>query len=373
MTVFLDLVGFGIVIPILQLYARDLHASVPSTGWLMGIYSGMQLLFSPVWGRVSDRVGRRPVLLVSIFGSCISQLGYALSPTFWFLLLSRALAGICGANIGTAQAYIADVTEVKDRAGEMGLIGAAFGLGFVFGPFLGGELGRYGANAPFFAASALSAVNFVLAYFLLKEPRSAAQRGHARVLSWSGLLRVVSRPDLLVPMALVLIATFGFANMEGVFAFFCRDRFGYDRTQVGRLFGLIGVVIVVVQGGVVRRLVPRAGERAVVILGAALMGVGLLLVALAFSPPMLIVGIVVLSVGSALHSPSISALISRLAGQQQGSILGVSQSMGAIGRMVGPVVGTYTLGMGTSVPLYTASICMGIGVLMAVALIRQPR
>ncbi len=372
LTVFLDLLGFGIIIPILQLYAQELHATVPQTGWLMASYSMMQLLFAPVWGRLSDRVGRRPVLLISTFGSCASQLGYALSPTFGFLLASRALAGVCGANIGAAQAYIADITDDKSRAGAMGLIGAAFGLGFVFGPFLGGELGQYGARVPFFVASALSALNWVLAYFLLKEPRPAHLRAHATVLTWEGLAKVVSRPDLLALLSLFLIATFGFANMEGVFAIFCNVRFGFNKHDVGRLFALIGVVIVVVQGGMIRRLVPRLGERVLVIVGAGLMVLGLLVLAMAHSVPWLIVGLVVMATGSGLHSPSISSLISRAAGQQQGSVLGVSQSLGAVGRILGPVVGTYTFALGPSVPLFTGAGCMAIGLLVAVALVRQP-
>src|SRR5262249_30628828 len=141
LTVFLDLLGFGMVIPILPLYAKDLHATDAQVGRLLAIYSLMQLAFSPVWGRLSDRIGRRPILLLSIFGSCASQLGYALAPSFMWLVAARGLAGVCGANVSAAQAYVADVTDERSRAAGMGLMGTAMGLGFVFGPAVGGFLG----------------------------------------------------------------------------------------------------------------------------------------------------------------------------------------------------------------------------------------
>lgn len=364
LTVFLDLLGFGIVIPILQLYALTLHATDVETGVLLAIYSMMQLLFAPVWGRLSDRVGRRPVLLLSIFGSCASQLGYALSPSFGFLVLSRALAGVCGANIPAAQAYVADITDERSRAGALGVLGAAFGLGFVIGPVVGGELGHVSARLPFFAASALAALNFVLAFLLLREPRSASQRAHAAVLSRAALRRVLGQPRLRRLLVLFLLVTFGFSNMEGIFALFCARRFGYDQQQVGRLFTLVGVVMVVIQGGVVRKLAPRWGERRLVFLGIGLMGLGLCVMAAAHAVPPLLCGLVLLAAGSGLHSPSLSSLISRTAGAQQGSVLGVSQSLGALGRILGPLSATSVFRLGTSVPYLIAAGCMGAGLLL---------
>src|SRR5262249_4976761 len=155
------------------------------------IYSVMQLIFSPIWGRLSDRAGRRPILLVSIFGSIGSQLGYAIAPTFWWLVVARGFAGVCGANVTAAQAYIADVTDEQSPAAGMGLLGAAFGLGFVFGPAIGGILSRTSPQLPFSAAAALAACNFSLALAILKEPRPPEQRSHARTLTWSGLVTTV--------------------------------------------------------------------------------------------------------------------------------------------------------------------------------------
>ncbi len=187
LTVFLDLLGFGMVIPILPLYASDLHASNIKVGLLLSVYSIMQLFFSPIWGRVSDRAGRRPVLLVSILGSCGSQLGYALAPSFWWLVVARAFAGVCGANITAAQAYVADVTDERSRAAGMGMLGAALGLGFVFGPAAGGLLSQFSPRLPFLIASALSGVNFLLALFILEEPKPLSERSRARTVTmWFG-------------------------------------------------------------------------------------------------------------------------------------------------------------------------------------------
>jgi multidrug resistance protein len=367
LTVFLDLLGFGMVIPILPLYARDLHASVPEITRLLAIYSVMQLLFAPIWGRLSDRIGRRPVLLLSIFGSCASQLGYALSPTLPFLMLSRAIAGICGANIAAAQAYVADVTDERSRAGAMGMVGAALGLGFIFGPALGGQLSRIDPRAPFLAGSFLAAVNFALAYVLLREP----PRHHvsSAALSWEALLRLVRAPRLLALLGIFFIVTFGFANMEGVFSLYCQDRFHYGAQRVGWLFALVGVVMAGVQGLLVRRLAPRLGEGRMLSIGIAVMGLGLLSLALAQGLGLLLFGIFCIAAGSGLNNPSLSSLLTRAAGEQKGGVLGVSQSLGALGRIVGPVLGGEMYdALGSGAPLFFASICMALALVLAVVL-----
>ena len=195
LTVFLDLLGFGMIIPILPFYAKGFGVSDLSVNLLFTAYSLMQLLFAPFWGRLSDRAGRRPILLISIAGSCLSQLGYAVAPSFMVLLAARALAGVCGANVGAAQAYIADVTDEKSRAAGMGMLGAAFGLGFIFGPAFGGVISHFfGERTPFYFASGLALGNFALAFFILREPARRAQRTDA--LSWSSLARTFSNARL---------------------------------------------------------------------------------------------------------------------------------------------------------------------------------
>jgi len=373
LTVLLDLLGFGLVIPILPLYAEKLHATDFETGVLLAIYSVMQLFFSPIWGRLSDRAGRRPVLLISILGSCGSQLGYALAPSFWWLVVARGFAGMCGANITAAQAYIADVTDESRRAAGMGMLGAAMGLGFIFGPAVGGFLSHKSPNLPFFVAAALAAVNFVSALVILKEPRDAAHRTRARTLTWAGLVRTATTPRLLTLMLLFFVITFGFANLEATFSLFLERRFLYGRREASYMFTYIGVLMVIVQGGFVRRLVPRFGEKKLIVVGTLLMGVGFFMTYQAFTLSMLLLAIAVTAVGNGLNTPSLSSLISRAAsGDHQGGVLGVSQSMGALARVVGPLIGTFTLGYGLTVPYFTGGSAMLVACVFALLFVRQP-
>ena len=373
LTVFLDLLGFGIVIPILPLYAKEMHASDGKIGILLAVYSAAQLVFAPIWGRVSDRFGRRPVLLVSILGSCFSQLGYALAPSFWWLVVARGFAGICGANIAAAQAYIADVTDEKSRAAGMGMLGAAFGLGFVFGPAAGGLLSKLGDAVPFYVASALSGVNFLLALVILIEPRGAGERSASRVLSWSGLVRTLSSPRLAVLMLVYLVITFGFANLEATFTLYLSRRFHYERSGASYLYAYVGVIMIIVQGVLLRRIVARVGERALVVGGTLLMGTGMLLIYLSMHLPLLFLALTAVSVGNAINTPSLTSLISRSAsGAEQGGVLGVSQSLGALARILGPIFGTWALAFGVGVPYAAAAGVMAVACVIALAAIRQP-
>jgi multidrug resistance protein len=374
LTVFLDLLGFGIVVPMLPLYAEKLHASDVETGLLLAIYSLMQLFFSPVWGRLSDRAGRRPILLISILGSCGSQFGYAFAPSFVWLVVARAFAGMCGANVTAAQAYIADVTDEKSRAAGMGLMGTAMGLGFIFGPFVGGVLGARSPTLPFLVAGSLSALNFVLGFAILKEPRPPADRAPARTLSWEALLRTVAMPRLRALMILFFVVTFGFANLEGTFSLYLERQFGYGRRETGYLFAYIGVLMVLVQGVLVRRLVPRVGERSLIVTGTLLMGIGFFLQAvIGSSVPLLFLAVAVVALGNGLNTPSLSSLISRAAsGDRQGGVLGVSQACGALARVAGPIVGTWTFAFGPGTPYATGSAVMIAACLFAATAVRQP-
>jgi multidrug resistance protein len=373
-TVLLDLLGFGIVVPILPLYAEKLHASDFQTAILMSIYSLMQLVFSPVWGRLSDRLGRRPILLLSIFGSAGSQLGYALAPSFWWLVVARGFAGVCGANISAAQAYIADVTDEKSRAAGMGMMGAAMGLGFIFGPALGGYLSLHSPTLPFFVAAGLAVANFVSAFFILKEPRPASERTQARTLTWPGLVRAATTPRLLTLMLLYFVVTFGFANLEATFSLFLERRFHYPGHKVSNLFVYIGLLMVLTQGMLVRRLVPRLGEKRLIVGGTLLMAMGMLLQAQTAALPVLLVAIALTAIGNGCNNPSLSSLVSRAAaGEQQGSVLGVAQAMGALARVVGPLVGNNAMVLGPSVPYVIGGVTMLAACGFAAALVEQPR
>jgi predicted MFS family arabinose efflux permease len=339
--VFVDLLGFGMVIPVMPLYAKELGASEAWTGLLSTGYSAMQFVFAPIWGRLSDRVGRRPVLLVSIAATAGAFLMYGLAGSFAVLLVSRLFAGAATANIAIAQAYVADVTPPEGRARGMGIIGAAFGLGFVLGPAIGGVLSAHSLGLPGLAAAGLSLVNGVAAFFVLPEPEHhiLAQR-RSRL---AALREELSRPGIRRLLACYFLVVLAFSAMENTYSFLAQERYGFSREQVNYLFAYIGVLVVVVQGGLIGPLSKRLGERYLLVLGTALQAVALAILPFADSTGGLLVATAPLAVGSGLASPAISALISRHSrAEDQGGTLGIGQSAAAFGRILGPESGTFT-------------------------------
>jgi DHA1 family tetracycline resistance protein-like MFS transporter len=347
LTVFIDLVGFGIVLPLLPIYADRFGASGVQIGILVLSYSGAQLLLGPVWGRLSDRFGRRPILVLGLVGSAVSYLLFAYAGTLAMLLLSRIMAGVWGANIPVAQAYVADITTPEERAGGMGLLGAAFGLGFIFGPALGGLMAPISPAAPGLAAAALCATNALLAIFFLPEslPRRArlrrtSTRGLGRPGVWVEAQLVFRSPRFLSILSLSFLFVAGFSVMHPVFPLFVQSRFGLDERAVGWLFAFMGLGSAVTQGAVVRKLVPRIGEDGMVRLSALPFVGGLLLMALAQNVGVLLVALTLLAFGFGGVLPALSSLLSRAAPDAlQGSSLGIGQSVGALARMAGPLAG----------------------------------
>jgi DHA1 family tetracycline resistance protein-like MFS transporter len=377
LTVVVDLVGFGIVIPLLPLYAEQFGASGLQVGLLMTIYSGAQLLAAPFWGRLSDRVGRRPVLLVSLVGSTISYAIAALAGSLWVLFLARLLGGIAGGNISAAQAYVADVTTPEERAKGMGLLGAAFGIGFVLGPALGGALVGLGAWVPFGAASLLCGGNLVLAFFRLPEPvrmdgapRTAARRG----LEVRELLKAVRQPRLASLLVLFFCATFALANLEATFALTTHRLFGYGNRENAFLFTFIGVMLAVTQALLVGRMVKRMGEPAVVVLGLLVTVGGLFAVPYAHNVWHLLAILALFSFGSGISSPSISSLISRsVAGDVQGGVLGAGQSAASLARVLGPACGGFAFDhFGVPAPYLFGATVMVVAWTISLTLMRPP-
>jgi len=352
-TVFIDLVGFGIVIPVLPFYAEGsrFNATPRTVGLLFASYSLMQLIFSPVLGRLSDKYGRRPVLLISILGTGVGFLMLGFAKTLWMLFAGRVLDGITGGNISTAQAYIADVTTKEDRAKGMGLIGAAFGLGFVFGPAIGGILSRWGIAVPFFFAAGLCFANAALLYFTL--PETVTTDHPARISATSGrglsqLIRSLSNRKLAFVLGIYFLFIVAFSIMTTSFSLFTMFRYGYDAPHTGYLFAYVGVLSVIVQGGLIGRLVKKFGELPLVITGAFLFAGSLF--AVPFVGPetggllALLIGGGLFSIGNSLSAPSLTSLGSKSVGAaEQGSVLGVMQSVASLARAVGPALAAFLI------------------------------
>jgi MFS transporter, DHA1 family, tetracycline resistance protein len=347
-TVFIDLVGFGIVIPALPFYVEtDQFRATPfDIGLLFASYSLMQFVFSPILGGLSDKYGRRPVLFFSIIGSAVGYLLIGFAFALWMVFAGRIISGITGGNISTAQAYIADVTSKENRARGMGLFGAMFGLGFVFGPAIGGVLSRFGIGAPFIFAAVLSLANAILLYFILpetvkKDLYDSTKRRKNRIVELVESLRDARFGTL---NAIYFFLITAFSIMTYAFVLFTMFRFGYTAEQNGYIFAFIGILSVVFQGGVFSRLVHSFGEVPLTITGCLVMTASLFM--LPFVSPDFggLIGLLsvtaLLSIGNAMASPALSSLASKISSEdEQGKALGVMQSGASLARAIGPAVG----------------------------------
>ena len=324
----------------MPLYAERFGASPTQIGLLTASYAFMQFVFAPVWGRLSDRIGRRPVILASLVGTAVASLIFGLAGALWLLFLARILDGISGASYAAAQAYVADVTTPEERAHGMGMIGAAFGLGFVVGPALGALFAAIDPRLPFFIAAGLAAANFALAWRRLPESRrpDAAPTTYSRL----ALLRASLASRSLAPLVwLSFVGTFGFVAMEATFALLGEHRFDFGLAQIGLVFTYIGVVAAIVQGGLVRPLVRRFGEWPVLRVGIVMTAVALALLAVTENVWALFPVLLLLATGSGLVFPTVTSLVSQRApAGDQGGVLGLMASTGGLARMTSPIVAT---------------------------------
>ncbi len=344
-TVFIDLVGFGIVIPVLPLYAQKFGASETVIGLLLAIYSVMQFVFAPILGKLSDKVGRRPVLLVSLIGTSIGFVTMGLAGTLWLLFIARIIDGITGGNISTAQAYIADVTPPEERSKSMGLIGAAFGLGFIFGPFIGGVLSKVSLAAPFYFAAGLAAANALALYFFLPESLSAENRtlaaGRASIQQ---VFRESGNWQLGAVFATYFFATIAFAMLTATYALFTATRFHLDEAHNGYIFASQGVIGVIIQGGLLGRLIKTVGEKTLTIIGTALMAASMFAIPMSDSIKMLLITSAGIAVGNSFVTPVLNGLASKYVNAAwQGRVLGALQSAASLARIIGPALGGWLL------------------------------
>ena len=396
LTVFIDLIGFGIVVPLVPLFSRHYGAS----GWLIGViiasFSAMQFIFSPIWGRLSDRHGRRPILLISTAGAALSYVLFAIGSGFenhtlaiGALLVSRIFAGACGGNITVAQAYIADITPPENRSKRMGLIGMAFGLGFIFGPAISGIALKFGGvTAPGWAAATLCAANFLLAYFILAEslkPDSGHANSRPHLDQWRHTL---TQPKIGLLVLIFFLATFAFSCFESTLPLLVSDNFNLGitvdetmpATTVISLFVFCGVIGAFIQGGLIGRMVKLFGEPKLIALSLLFTGVALALLpfikgegALKWSTVLhladgpwikMLLALALLSIGSALTRAPLFGMISNLApANEQGATIGVAQSAGALARIVGPI---FAASLYFHVPMLPYVVCGGISILAAI-------
>lgn len=342
LVVLIDLIGFGIVIPILPYYAKSFGASAFQLGLLMMTYSLMQFLIAPIWGSVSDRVGRRPVLLVSILGTSISLAILAKADSFAWLLVGRTAAGFFGANISTAYAYVTDITTPENRAKGMGLIGAGFGIGFIIGPAIGGVLSPYGYSVPIFFASAMALANVILGYFVLAEPntnRDARSQNRVRRMNLIAWRSAMSKFETRLPILLFFVLTWAATQMEISFGIFLFDRFHWDARHAGILLAAMGFTMAIMQGGLVGRLAKRFGEWKLIPIGAVLSAIALFLFGGAHVAATIYISLFILAIGNGMLQPSLSSLVSKGAEEhERGAILGVYQSAGSLARIIGPLI-----------------------------------
>ena len=357
--VVIDLIGFGLVIPLLPFYAERFDASPQQVTMLMAVFSLMSMLTAPIWGRLSDRVGRRPVLMVSMAAASLAYLWLGFADALWMLFAARALAGACAGNIAAANAYVADVTTPENRAKGMGMIGAAFGLGFIVGPALGGivagnQLATADLRSPGLIACALSVTALLGVIFVLKESLPAGVATRPRRGRVAALRDALGRKALARLLAVFFLAILAFAGMEATFALWAMAQFGWGPAQIGYVFTYVGLLSAVMQGGLIGRLTARFGEEKLLIAGLALIAAGLLLVPLAHDLPVLILAVSGLALGMGAMQPSLNSLISRRAGaDRQGEVMGVAQSVGSLSRVLGPLLaGVLFAGLGRNSPYF---------------------
>jgi MFS transporter, DHA1 family, tetracycline resistance protein len=348
LTVFIDLLGFGILIPILPSFSvKELHIDEAAIGIAIAIYSFVQFLFNPVLGKLSDKYGRKPVIVVCLLLNAIGYIVFSFTHSYLLLVTSRVIAGIGGSSIGVAQAYIADVTTRENRSKGMGLIGAAFGLGFVFGPLIGGLLSQYGYAVTGYVAAGFSFIAFVLTIFYLPEslnlnPDQVSHSQKRKLFDFTAMKKILQKPDLAILILLFFILTFSFANIYGTFALLGIKVYGFTDMQNGYMYGIVGLTSAIVQGGLIGRINKLMSKKKILIIASFLIMIMLAMIPYAGTFLGLAIVTIVLSYGTGTFQPTVLSLISEVTSDaEQGITLGINQSLSSFARVLGPLWGGF--------------------------------
>jgi DHA1 family tetracycline resistance protein-like MFS transporter len=376
LVVFIDLIGFGIVMPLLPSYGARFESNEALIGLLVAATPAMHLISAPFWGRLSDRVGRRPVMLISLAGAMVSYLMFTLAGSFAALLLSRIVAGSIDASVGVGQAYLADRTAPEERAKAMGWIGAAYGLGFIVGPALGGIASLFGTLWPGLLATALAAINLGVAWRILPGGQAVGRSGGPEAPTTRDHRTPAER---LVPLTVSFLVTLGFTVLYVLLSLFAERDLGYDRARVSGLFVVLGVVTAIVQGWLVGKIAPRVGERALIVMGALILSLGLgaltgasgAVLSPALAATSVIASLIVTGIGWGLVGPGIAGYISRhTPAEQQGKALGILHGVASSARIVGPPGFGLLASLGSFVPPFC--VAAGVAALGAIVALRAP-
>ncbi|MBD3110562.1 MFS transporter [Bacillus sp. AGMB 02131] len=354
LVMFLVMVGFGIIIPVLPFLAEEIGASPTELGFLMAIYSIMQLIFAPMWGRISDRVGRKPVMIIGIAGLAISFFVTASAETLWGLFIARIIGGVLSsANMPTAMAYVADITTEEDRGKGMGIIGAATGLGFIFGPAIGGIFSKSSLSLPFLVAGISSAITCLLVILILKESLPAEKRvDHQTEKKTDNALKGPAS----IMFILQLIVTLSLAGLETTFAYFAAKRAGVDAVQLGYIFMIMGLGSAFVQGGLVGKMTKKYGEGAVIRVGIIVSAIGFVLILLSSNFWTSAVFLTIFGMGNGVIRPAISALLTKNQSSGYGNTTGLLSSFDSFGRIVGPPLGGWLFSVSINLPFISGAI-----------------
>jgi DHA1 family tetracycline resistance protein-like MFS transporter len=376
LVVVIDLIGFGIIIPLLPFFAVHYQASPYEVGLLMAIYSLTQFAAAPFWGRLSDRIGRRPVLLISLAGAVLAYLWLGIAEELWVLFVARAVGGFMAGNISAAFAYVADITTRETRAKGMGMIGAAFALGFTIGPAIGGILaGSDPINADFqspaFAAAGLSGFALILGVFTLKESLSdkirqrIAEKPKDTRAKQFGL--ALKKPNIRLLLLLSFLAIFAFAGVEATFAMWSHRKYGWGPEQNGYLFALIGLSGALIQGGLIGKMTKQFGEANLILQGSIALAIGIGLVPFATEIWMLIIIMLIAVYGFSIISPSLNSLISlQTSEEDQGVMMGVARSATTLARVGGPAwAGTLFSVLGMDWPYFGGACIMAVVIILS--------